>query len=325
MNTKTYRLIINLSVFIIATIFSCKKTDTVITKPISTSDVYIHESASVDTLSQAVSVERDSIVTIKIQAALRSSETIASNNHVVVFAVDTTQMAAYNNRYGVATLLPLSNYFLAFNTSIISNNSTSYAELNIANESQLTPLSTYILPLIIKSIDGQEVSNPDNNQVLYIIIKTLPIDYGNPIDKTGWSILSYSSALSSTVYPANNLLDNDINTFWGSALNAPMPQYVVIDMAKQYNLRAITFTSCTTAGSGGDPEEVLVELSLDGTQWINAGTYVGTTINVASLLHRFKILPTTAARYIRFTVLKASYYVIPSLTLVELSEIGAND
>lgn len=323
MNHKFYRhrlfaQIIVLTLFVSA----CKKDASTAgaVQPLAPSSVFIKEAAMVDTLSSTVSSEKDSITTVKLEAGVKNP---VSGAHTVTFAVDTTLLATYTAKYGAVKLLPANNYFVAFSTGNLQNGETSSssAEINIANTSQLSPGTTYILPIVLSAIDNEAVQQPSAGQLIFMQIRVRPIDYGIPIVKTGWTIVTYSSELSGQS-PAY-LLDNNPSTYWASNLNAPMPQFVTIDMGQSHNLKAVSFQNWNTSSSGANPTQIMIELSTDGTNWINAGTYAGGTPTADNVVHNLKINPVAPARYIRFTVLQATSY-FGVYTVVALSEIGAN-
>src|SRR5690606_28707777 len=97
------------------------------------------------------------------------------------------------------------------------------AWLNIGQQTKLMEYSSYVLPVVIQSVDGS--SEGVANKVLYYVFKT-----GKPlfINKKGWTIDSYSSQ-NGTSSP-NFLLDDDnLSTFWASNIAGQMPQWVVIN------------------------------------------------------------------------------------------------
>lgn len=300
-----------------AAVASCKKNKNEVAIPAG--QVYIAQAAASDTLPQKVSSAQDSVFIIKLQAAVHST---ISGNHTVVFAVDTSQMVAYRAKYGNAQTLPLVNYNFPFFVSTINGGETTgtSTQLNIVQETRLQPATTYVLPVIIKTVDGQAPGQPGTGQVTYILIKTAPIDYGVPIDKTGWSVVSFSSQY--TGYDAANVVGTGTTNFWW-AFGVAMPQYVTIDMAQQHRLKAVTFYNSDYYAFGNNPTQIQIELSLDGNTWTNMGSnFQGGT--PGTTIHKLLMKPITQARYIRFTVLQSTLY-FAYYSGVTVADIDAND
>lgn len=315
------RTFVILCIIAIATI-SCKKSQ--VEPLLAPNGVYIKDALTTDTAKTIkLSTAKDSLVTIKLVAAV--AQAAGSGIHTVVFGVDTSQMAAYRVKYGNATVLPASSYFIPFTSSNIAAGATesNTAEINIVTETALLPSTTYVLPVVIKSVDGQSPkATGSKGQIIYLLFRAVGIDYGTPISKTSWSIVSYSTTNSTTTYPAAYVLDNKPGTQWVSLISAPMPQYVTIDMAQSYNLKAVTFQEWASFASGANPTQIMIELSTDGSNWTNAGTYNDASPGTA--IKSLKLSKVTPARYIRFTVLKASVYAT-IYTPVAIAEIGANN
>lgn len=304
----------------IATI-SCKKNQ--VEPQLAPSAVSIKDAFNTDTAKTVkLSTEKDSLITIKLVAAV--AQAAGSDGHTVVFGVDTSQMSAYRAKYGNALVLPASSYFIPFASGNIAAGTTesSAAEINILGESLLRPSTTYVLPVVIKSVDGQSPEKTGQGQLIYLLFKTAGTDFGAAISKTGWSIVSYSSTYSAALYPAAYAIDNKPNTQWVSNLTGTMPQYVTIDMGQSYNLKAVTFQEWASYAAGANPTQIMIELSTDGSNWTNAGTYNDAAPGTA--IKNLKLSKVTPARYIRFTVLKASVYA-SIYTPVAIAEIGANN
>jgi hypothetical protein len=309
-----------LCIIAIATI-SCKKNQ--VEPQLAPSAVYIKEAFSTDTAKTVkLSTDKDSLITIKLTAAV--AQAASSGGHAIVFAVDTNQMSAYRAKYGNALVLPASSYFIPFASGSIAAGATesSAAEINILGESSLRQSTTYVLPVVIKSVDGQSPEKTGQGQVIYLLFKTGATDFGNPISKTSWSIVSFSSTYSAALYPAAYAIDNKPTTQWVSNLTGTMPQYVTIDMGQSYNLKVITFQEWASYAAGANPTQIMIELSTDGSNWTNAGTY--NDASPGTVIKNLKLSKVTPARYIRFTVLKASVYA-SVYTPVAIAEIGANN
>lgn len=309
-----------LCIVAIATI-SCKKSQ--VEPLLAPEGVYIKDALNTDTAKTVrLSTTKDSLITIKLVAAI--AQAAGSGSHTVAFGVDTSQMAAYRAKYGNALVLPASSYFIPFTSCNIAAGATesNTAEINIVTATSLRPSTNYVLPVVIKSVDGQSPGKIGKGQIIYLLFRATGIDYGIPISKTSWSIVSYSSTYSISVYPATYVLDNKPGTQWVSNLTGSMPQYVTIDMGQSYNLKTVTYQNWASFAAGANPTQIMIELSTDGNSWVNAGTYTDTAPGTA--VKNLKLNTVTPARYIRFTVLKASVYA-SIYTPVAIAEIGANN
>jgi hypothetical protein len=312
------RTIVLLCTLAIATV-SCKKSqEATLLAPGAAS---IKEALNTDTLSASKTMiaTKDSIVTVKLEAVLKAAA--PSGTHTVVLGVDTSQMAAYRAKYGNMPVLPAANYLIPFASCNIAAGATasSSAEINIGSESTLQPFTTYVLPVVIKTVDDQAPERTSQGQVIYLLIKTTSI-YGSPISKASWSITSYSSELSAANGPAK-VLDNT-SSYWLTSLTGSMPQYVTIDMGQSYNIKTVTYQDWVYYAYGANPTQIMIELSTDGNTWANMGTFTDTAPSF--LVKNLPMNPVTPARYIRFTVLQATKYV-NTYTAVAIAEIGANN
>jgi hypothetical protein len=322
MQLKIYRIRTYVFLCLLAiAMVSCKKNQDVALLPGAAS---IKEAVNTDTLSNTVSTDKDSLITIELEAVLK--EAAGSGPHTVVLEVDTSEIVAYREKYGNMPVLPTSNYFIPFTSCNIAAGATvsSAAEINIISESKLKAQTTYVLPVVIKNVDGQAPQTIGQGQVIYLLIKTTGIDYGNPIDKASWSIISYSSAAgfpTLSIYAPANVLDNNSGSIWATASNGTMPQYLTIDMGQSYNLRTVTYQDWPDYTLGGNPTQIMIELSTDLSTWSNMGQFADTVPSFA--VKNLPINPVTPARYIRFTINQAS--LLGGYTQVALSEIGANN
>ena len=264
--------------------------------------ISIQLNAGKDTVQLPVSILSDSAVVISLQAVL--SGVSASADHWVNFVADSTKMGAFRDKYGSALLLPLSSYyFYKPMTRLAAGASVSDpAQLNIILQTKLTEYSTYVLPVVIQSVDGK-VEGTATNKVLYLVLKT-----GKPafVNKAGWSIAAFSSA--NGTFAATNLIDNNtLTTYWASNITQTMPQYVTINFGKNVDFTALNYylpTALKYPTLGGYPTSILIETSLDGTTWTNKGTYAG---NISNNVQTLPVGQTTA-RYLRFTALACVKY-----------------
>lgn len=268
--------------------------------------VAIQAGSGKDTLQVSLPIASDSAFVIGVKAALTGAA--SSADHWVTFQVDTTKIAEYRSEYGSAVLLPTSCYYFYKSMTRIPAGSTvsDSAQLNIILQTKLDGYSTYILPVIIQSVDGN-ADGIATEQVLYYVLQT-----GKPsvITRTGWTIAGYSSAYAntSTTYPASNVLDdNNTSTMWVSDLAGKMPQWVAISFNKTVTFSSVTYyfpTAYTYPAKGGYPTSIQIETSTDGTNWDSKGVFAG---NIVSNMQTIPVGLTTA-KYLRFTSLASVKY-----------------
>lgn len=285
--------------FAITAFIACKKEAQKVM--LAKASVTLEALSRADTLQQELGVVKDSIVTLNFKAKLNGEP--SAGDHIVTFKVDTTFLNAYRAKYGNALLLPYTNYLFYTSQARIPAGSTlsEPIQLNLVSQTTLRPESIYVLPIVIKNVDGEQNAIAPN-QVLHLVVKT---GQTPNISKADWKIVSFSSQLSPNNSP-NFLLDNDDQTtYWWSGLQ-PMPQWVVIDFGSAINFSSVTYrTPTANYTSGGYPTKVKIEVSSDGSTWTDKGTYEGVRTPVTWEQN----IGLTTARYMRFTVLETTLYV----------------
>lgn len=270
--------------------------------PLPDGSISFQQVAGKDTIEMPLSILADSAIVLGINAAL--SGAASPSEHWVSFAVDTTKMADYRARFGNALLLPVSSYLFYKPTVLIPSGTavSDAAELNIGAQTKLTEYSTYVLPIVIQSVDGR-VEGAATSRVLYFVFKT-----GKPlfINKTGWTIKDFSSQYSSLA-PTTLLDNNTTTTYWASDIAQEMPQWVIINFNRDITFTALNYylpTALRYPTLGGYPTSIQIETSMDGTTWEDKGTFAGNIINNMQTLD----LGETTARYLRFTSLAVVKY-----------------
>lgn len=293
------QLLYTLSICI--TLAACSKKNDV---PVALPDgsVSFQLNSDSDTLQIPVSILKDSTMVFGIKATL--SATASTGAHWVNFATDTTAIRDYQEKYGSALLLPSSCYFFYKTmTKIAAGASQSdSAELNINQQTQLKPYMTYVLPIIIQSVDGN-TEGAGTDKVCYYVFKTGP---SGSISKAGWSITSYSSA-SGTNLPAKLIDDNELTTYWTTNITQSMPQWVIINFGSELTFSAVNYylpTALKYPSLGGYPTSIEIETSMNGTTWEVKGIFAGNIANNMQTLNT----GITTARYLRFTILSSVIY-----------------
>ena len=229
----------------------------------------------------------------------------SSNSHHVSFAIDTAKITEFRARYGDARLLPATSYLFYKSDAVIPAGSSvsDAAQLNIGQQKKLKGRTTYVLPVVIKSVDGN-TEGPATSRVVYYVFKT---PKGLVIPRDAWTISAYSSQNSSTVGAANVKDPNDGTSYWLSSTAQQMPQYVTINFNEEYTFVGVKYfypTILPYPTSGGHPTSIRIETSIDGTTWVNKGVFAGNLVNKEQSLE----IGETTARHLRFTVLAAVRY-----------------
>ncbi|TDQ07494.1 BT_3987 domain-containing protein [Pedobacter metabolipauper] len=287
---------------LIVLLMGCSKENDLVSLP--DGSVSFAQAAGSDTIEMPVSILLDNTLVLEIKAALSGSA--SSDKHHVTFAVDTTKILEYRAKYGAA-LLPPSTSYLFFKPTVVIPAGASVSEaaqLNIGQQTKLTEYSTYVLPVVIKSVDGK-IEGAATSRVIYYVFKT-----GKPlfVNKTGWAIVGQSSVNGTQV--AANLLDaNNLTTYWGTTITATMPQWVTINFNREVSFIAVNYylpTLLKYPTLGGYPKTIQIETSMNGTTWVNKGVFPG---NIAADGSQSIDVGATTARYLRFTVLSSEKYI----------------
>lgn len=298
----------NLNLFAICSLMmvlmACTKENTQVALP--ESSIAIDLPSTTDVIEMPVSILKDELTVLEMKAALTGNP--SSEDHNVTFAIDTTKINGYISKYGNALVLPTSAYL--FYKPIVKLSAgatkTEAAQLNIGSQTKLTEYTTYVLPIVIKSVDGKAVESP-TNRVIYYVFKT-----GKPlfVNKAGWTIAAFSSQ-NSTTNAATTILDaNNTTTYWITSITQTMPQFVSINFNKDVAFTAVTYylpTALVYPTQGGYPTSIQIETSTNGTTWVDRGTYAG-NINAAAKMQTIELGSTITARYLRFTSLAAVKY-----------------
>lgn len=264
--------------------------------------ISIQYAAGQDTIQMPLSILSDTALVMKLTAAL--SGNTSSTDHWVNFAVDTTKITAFSAKYGTALLLPRSSYFFYKPTTRLAAGASvsDPSQLNIVQETKLTEYSTYVLPVVIQSVDGK-TEGAATSRVIYLVFKT-----GRPlfIKKAGWTIAGFSSAYSTLV--AANVLDADnIGTYWASNLTGQMPQWIALNFNRDITFSALAYyipPALSYPKYGGYPTSIQIETSMDGVNWVSKGVFAGNIVNNTQTINT----GITTARYLRFTALSSVKY-----------------
>jgi hypothetical protein len=296
---RTFNII--LACLFILSLTACSKDDA--SAPLSEGSISFQQAAGKDTIEIPLGILKDSAIVTGIKAAL--SGTASSADHWVTFAVDTTKITDYRTRYGsTAQLVPLTSYlFYKPNARIAAGAVVSdSAYLNVGSQTKLAELSTYVLPIVIKSVDGK-VEGVATSRVVYLVFKT-----GKGfISKAGWTIAG-SSSQNGSLSPGLIIDADNLATYWASNITQAMPQWVSINFNRDVTFTAMNYyfpTALKYPTMGGYPTSIQIETSMDGITWVNKGVYAGNIVSNIQTLNT----GLTTARYLRFTSLAVAKFI----------------
>ncbi|RDC55915.1 DUF1735 domain-containing protein [Pedobacter chinensis] len=308
---KTYKLNILALCTVILQLTACKK-DTSDRETLAEGRVTFDLPAATDVVAMSLDIKNVTLLSIEMKAAMQGS--VSSDVHYVTFATDTAKIADYRAKYGnSALLLPTPTYLYYKPTVAISagNNTSEPAVLNLSYQTVLKARSTYVLPLVIASVDGQ-IQDPKTRRVVYYVFNTGDALY---VDHTGYTLTATASSTSGANVASRAVDAATGTTYWASATTAALPQWVNIDFGRDVTFSGLDyfFPTAVTPTIGGYTTTAKVETSSNGTTWIDNGTYA---VDVNNTLKKQIInLPSlTTARYLRFTILTATPYVSGTLT-----------
>lgn len=292
-------------------LMACSKKEAVVTLPDSSVSFDL---TGRDTIQLPVSILENTTMVLEIKAALMG--VTSTDSHNVTFAVDTTKIVDYRAKYGTANLLPALNYFFYKAMAVLPAGAakSDAAQLNIAQQMSLTEYSTYVLPVVIRSVDGK-TEGAGSSRVIYYVFKT-----GKPlfVNKTGWT--ATQSSANTTALAGDKVIDaNNATTYWLSSTAQTMPQWVVINLGKDVTFTGLAYyfpTAVAYPTAGGFPTSFQVETSSDGTTWVSKGIFAGNLVNNMQTV----TFPSTTARYVRFTSLAVKKY--SNLDVVFISGIS---
>lgn len=271
----------------------------------ATSDVIVYD---------PIDITKNVTMTFELTASLKGST--STDDHNVTFAVDTSKIAGYiakyGTTYGAARVLPTGTYlFYKPMVKLAAGETKSEAaQLNFAQQKTLKSYTTYVLPLVIKAVDGK-TDGPATGRVIYYVIKTGAPEF---VENTGWTITA-SSQNSAANAPSFAFDANLTTSFWRTPLTGAMPQWIMINFNKEIEFSAVVYyfpTSLTYPTLGGYPSSIQIETSIDGTTWTSRGIFPGNLVKEAEDPTFKQILDMGGklkARYVRFTVLSVVKFV----------------
>ena len=163
----------------------------------------------------------------------------------------------------------------------------------------------FMLPIRLKSLSSSNI-DPDKNVLLY----TVSVE-ANKLEKGKWSIVECNSDINddpdaTDAEKANNgpdaLIDGTTSKWWRSIYRyaQDLPYYAVVDFGRLTAVAKVGFEIPASSNKRyANSKSGHVELSLDGENWVNAGTWSSPSAATQSV--EFDITPMTA-RYMKFVI-----------------------
>lgn len=308
---KTYQLNILAMCTVVLLLMACKK-DNASREALPEGRVTFDLPATTDVVTRSLDIKNVSLLSMEMKATLQGST--SPDVHYVTFAPDTTKIVDYRLKYGSAALLLPTNTYLYYKSTVAipaGSNLSEAAVLNLSFQTALRPLSTYVLPLTITSVDGKP-QDPVTRRVVYYVFKTGEALY---VDHTGYTPTATASSTSGSNVASRAIDANTGGTYWASATTVTLPQWVSVDYGREFSFSGLDyfFPTAVTPAMGGYTTSAKVETSSNGTTWTDRGTYA-IDVNNAAKKHTINFPALATGRYVRFTVLASTPYISGTAT-----------
>ncbi|MFB2117882.1 BT_3987 domain-containing protein [Parapedobacter sp. 2B3] len=242
----------------------------------------------------------------------------------VRFSVNQALVASFNEANGTDyELLPEGAYTLEAAEATIPKDELATQPLslsvNTTGEGAVAMFKTYLLPLTVQS----SFKVNEQLQTTYYLVTAEPdiADYPD-YDRSAWEIVDFSSEEANGEGPNNGravfVLDGDNQTFWHSqwqGASPPPPHHLSVDMGEVTTLHGINTIARQVSGSGGKPEQVRVDVSLDNEHWDEIAVL---TLSSSNSQQKTWLPEFVEARYFRLVILSAN-----GSSHAHLAELGA--
>lgn len=234
-------------------------------------------------------------------------------------AADNSLVAAYNAAHGTSYAeLPAANVRIEGTPCTIAagaNRSAGQISVTLRGDlSGLTNAKGYLIPVTLSTDSGvvssgrgtvYVVVNVETSSELFMKNFTPDAITGTLVaDRSGWNLLAFDDSIHSSTdnmgYAA--LFDGDPESYirtWGG------PVSFTVDMGRVYDMTGIQFISSTWSGQYA-PSSVMIEYSLDGTEYTALGTPMQSDGQIAVALPTSYIALYDAVK-VRYLKIVASY------------------
>lgn len=197
----------------------------------------------------------------------------------VSLVVDAAKVTEYNTLCKTDyPILPEACYTVGTEATIPAGSTTSQPiTLTISAKGKIEPFDSYLLPISIAQVQGAEADNVQQT-VYYLLSGAADVNDMPFADRSQWTVIDFSSE-EANGEGANNgraifAFDGDNGTFWHTQWNGGEPQpphYVTVDMGTEQRMLGFSYMSRNHGAAW--PQEIMMETSMDGDKWEDAGTY----------------------------------------------------
>ena len=211
------------------------------------------------------------------------------------FVVEPEYVDTYNAEHGTVFKALESNYVIESEQLEIPSGTTEMP-LKVTIEGDNLEPGDYMLPI---RLSETSLFTPKSGEDLYLLAFRI---LGTEFDRTGWSATPSSETVSGGTGGANDVLDDDINTYWHSKWDngyAPLPHWLVIDTQTEHRFTQVALQrriGYDYARAG------YFYVSSDGSNWTPVGTF---TMGNTDATQTFSITP-SIGRYLKIEVTESA-------------------
>jgi len=204
------------------------------------------------------------------------------------FAVNMAMVDSFNLKNNTQyKAMPANSYSFTQTSAIILKGTLSTEpmeiKVNTSGPNAVDVLTDYLLPVSISEtkVTSGNINVNEDLRTTYYLIKAQPnLDDYPDYDRSLWSIAGFSSEEPAEAQWGNggqaiHTLDDNTGTFWHSqwanALPGP-PHYITVNMGEVKTIHGLWFIDRQN-DQEGKPKDVLVQVSMDGITWTDAGGF----------------------------------------------------
>lgn len=245
----------------------------------------------------------------------------------VDFAINPALVDSFNLKNNTSyKALPAGSYTFTQTSGMIPKGklSTQPLELKISTggPNAINVLTDYLLPVSLVAGKSNIKVNEDLRTTYFVIRSQPNINDYPDYDRTAWTIAGFSSEEPAEAQWGNggraiHAIDDNTATFWHTAWanSSPgPPHYIIVNMNETKTLHGLWFID-RQSDNDGKPAAIQVQVSLDGTNWTDAG---GFTLENTKELQKQFLSGFKAAKYFK-VIVNSSY----DATYCNLAELGA--
>lgn len=228
----------------------------------------------------------------------------------VKFKTDPSLVAEFNAVNGTSyPVMPPGSYELPETTVRVSKGTPSSNSVSLrVNPTKFSGIVAYLLPVSIESINGPASINTSLKTTYYLVKGTYAVNPYQRLSRASWKIAGFSTDENENASGgrAIHAIDGLTTTFWATEWRAAKPRpphYIIIDMGKTEQLHGLYLAGRVDAAgvprNQGNPKELTIETSMDGTNWSYSQSY-SSVPNIAE--NELWLSLTQTARYFKVTV-----------------------